>query len=72
MNPELILLAKVLKPISNERAEEIARALGGPGGQEQLTLEDADLTDEVMAHIRAHEPERRGRVVSSLLPKRKT
>ena len=72
MNPELKLLAKVLKPISNERAEDIARALSGPRGHEQLTLEDAGLTDEVMAHIRQHEPERRGRVVSSLLPKRKT
>jgi hypothetical protein len=68
----LDLLKKVLKPISNERAEEIAHALGGPGGHEQLALEDAGLTDEVMAYIRLHEPERRGRVVSSLLPKKKT
>jgi len=72
MNEKVELLAKVLRPISNERAEEIVRALGGPDGHEELTLEDAGLTDEVMAHIRAHEPERRGRVVSSLLPKRNT
>ena len=72
MNPKLKLLAKVLKPISKERAEEIALALGGPRSHEQLTLEDAGLTDEVMAHIRLHEPVRRGRDVSSLLPKRKT
>jgi len=72
MNPELKLLKNVLKPISKERAEEIARALGGPRGHEHLTLEDAGLTKEFMAHIRAHEPERRGRVVSSLLQKRKT
>ncbi len=34
MNAQLKLLAKVLIPISNERAEEIARALGGPRSRE--------------------------------------
>lgn len=51
MNPKLNLLKKVLKPITLDRAEEIARSLAGPAGHEQLTLEDAGLTDEVAGYI---------------------
>lgn len=47
MNPNLALLKKVLRPVSRERADEIARAVVGPGAHEQVTLEDAGLADEV-------------------------
>jgi hypothetical protein len=46
MNAKLELLAKVLRPISQERAVEIAHVLDGPG-DERITLEDAGLVDEV-------------------------
>ena len=45
------LLADVLKPVSKERADEIARALSGPQGHEQLTLVDADVATEVRRYL---------------------
>lgn len=53
MNPKLERLKAVLRPVSNERAAEIARGLAGPKSHERLTLEDAGVADEVRQFIDA-------------------